>query len=65
MGTDVSDQQSKALEFLKRFIEESDLLILTSFLKFSAGHSFISFLNDPKININFRFMYLDNFIFCL
>ena len=65
MGTDVSDQQSKALEFLKRFIEESDLLILTSFLKFLAGHSFISSLNDPKINIKFRFMYLDNFIFCL
>ena len=49
--TDVSDQQKKAFEFLKRFIEESDLPILTSFLKFPTGHSFISSLNDPKIKI--------------
>ena len=51
--TDVSDQQKKALEFLKRFIEESDLPTLTSFLKFSAGHSFISSLNDLKIKIEY------------
>ena len=50
---DVSDQQKKALEFLKRFIEESDLPTLTSFLKFSTGHSFISSLNDPKIKIEY------------
>ena len=51
--TDVSDQQKKALEFLKRFIEKSDLPTLTSFLKFSTGHCFISSLNDPKIRIEY------------
>ena len=49
--TDVSDQQKKGLEFLKRFIEESYLPTLASFLKFSTGLSFISSLNDPKIKI--------------
>ena len=34
--TDVSDEQKKALEYLERFIEESDLPTLTSFLNFST-----------------------------
>ena len=51
--TDVLDEQKKALEYLKQFIEESDLPTLTSFLKFSTGHSFISSLNDPKIKIEY------------
>ena len=49
----VSDQQKKALEFLKQFIEESDLPSLTPFLKFSTGHSFISSLNDQKIKMEY------------
>ena len=45
--------KKKALEILKRFIEESDLPTLTSFLKFSTDHSFISSSNDPKIKIEY------------
>ena len=41
--TDVSDEQKKALEYLKQFIEESDLPTLTSFLKFSTGHLHLFF----------------------
>ena len=44
---------NKALEFSKRFIEESDIPTLTAFLEFSTGHSSIPSLNDPKIKIEF------------
>ena len=43
----------KAMEFLKQVMKERDFPTLTSVLKFSIGHSFISSINDPKIKIEY------------
>ena len=53
MGNRCVRSTNKALEFLKRFVEESDLPTLKTFRKFSTGHSSVPSLNDPKIKIEF------------